>query len=377
MSHVPADAFYTPAAIAQEMVASVRKRDVQLVADFAAGDGSLLRAARARWRNASLLGVDIDPTAVTALEIDGIANAIRCDFLNVVETSSLVGLTALEGKVDVVLLNPPFSNRGGSYRLVKYADTTVRCSRAMSFVLTSTRYLAAGATVMALLPASALTSERDAQARALIGQLGDFQVARRFSKYIFRGCVAETALVAIRSFRKRRHALTQGPRAVESDVHAAWRLRLQRGTVQMHTVRVCESWMGLNSAPTGLLRLLHTSDIRNQAVTRPSRWIAPQARVVAGPAVIVPRVGQPSLGKIAVYCGGETVALSDCLYAIECSSARQAEIVFEGLVRKWDALRAAYHGTGAPYLTVAGLVEFLAANVPLAEAANSCSEAVA
>ena len=77
------DQYFTPDYVAEQLVAPFRRRKIQSVADFAAGDGELLRAAEAKWPNASIFATDLDPKCASKLKRDHDNwNIGICDFLN-------------------------------------------------------------------------------------------------------------------------------------------------------------------------------------------------------------------------------------------------------------------------------------------------------
>ena len=61
------DEIFTPAHLANELVelATARRRELGVVADFAAGDGALLRAAAQRQPRLEVVGLDIRRTQST------------------------------------------------------------------------------------------------------------------------------------------------------------------------------------------------------------------------------------------------------------------------------------------------------------------------
>ena len=61
------DAIYTPPELADELVSASRLTAPKIIADFAAGDGALLRAAAKTFPRAKLFGTDIDPDAIDLL----------------------------------------------------------------------------------------------------------------------------------------------------------------------------------------------------------------------------------------------------------------------------------------------------------------------
>src|SRR5216684_560593 len=128
------DRFYTPLALAAELVGAVENPEPGVVVDFAAGDGSLLLAATTKWPNAKIVGTDIHrPTVRRLANTYERWTVFRTDFLRARQTR--IAARSGFGEFDVVLLNPPFSCRGGSCWTVDLNGNTVSCSRALAFVL--------------------------------------------------------------------------------------------------------------------------------------------------------------------------------------------------------------------------------------------------
>ena len=112
------DQIYTPPYLAALMAKASRARPSQseefIVADFAAGSGELLLAAASVWPTATMVATDIDSRAVC--NVRKISNSWRtgvCDFLNPRSRRSSPVLRSLKRRTNLVLLNPPFSCRGG------------------------------------------------------------------------------------------------------------------------------------------------------------------------------------------------------------------------------------------------------------------------
>ena len=125
------DQFNTPPAVTKKMIASVRGHRPSVIADFAAGSGELLHAAAAQWNGATMIGMDIDERIVRALrrkEPDWIIS--RGDFLNPNPNLRAEALRRASGGVDLILLNPPFSSRGGTRSKLMLGNESLSCSRA-------------------------------------------------------------------------------------------------------------------------------------------------------------------------------------------------------------------------------------------------------
>lgn len=118
--HAPGDPLgrvYTPAWLADAVVDLAHHRrqarglgPPRTVLDPSVGSGKLLAAARRRWPDARLLGVDIDPTATGNQVADHFATG---DWPTIARFWRRLPISDGEGHVDLVLQNPPFGDQVG------------------------------------------------------------------------------------------------------------------------------------------------------------------------------------------------------------------------------------------------------------------------
>ena len=109
------DIHYTPSALATSLVQATSEVRPKLVADLAAGNGNLLLAAEQVWPNARFVATDIDPRAVRRLgRLRPSWTVGRCDLRSVPSRRSCLALKNMRKSACLLLLNPPFSCRGGT-----------------------------------------------------------------------------------------------------------------------------------------------------------------------------------------------------------------------------------------------------------------------
>jgi predicted RNA methylase len=190
------DRIYTPQPLAAEMVERVRLKHPSTIADFAAGDGGLLRAARNRWVDSTFIATDINPASVALLRRNEPRWRVgQCDFLSRASRVRCRALADLVGRVSLALLTPPFTCRGGSRWDTQLNGQDVRSGLAMAFVISSIPYLARGGEMVAVLPAGCLWNERDQQAWALLRVFGQVDVLAENGHNTFPGCSPRTVVV--------------------------------------------------------------------------------------------------------------------------------------------------------------------------------------
>ena len=340
------DEIFTPSSLANKLVelAMVRKRTLGVVADFAAGDGALLRAASRRHQSLEVVGLDINPIRVRKLRsIDSAWQIGSCDFLNPRSRSSSPVLRRIQGKVTTALLNPPFSCRGARKEQVSLGGKRLTCSTAMAFILTAVDYLAPDGQIIAVGPRGMEKSERDEAAWDALRSMGTVEILG----YPDRGTFPRTAL---RSLLLR---FTMGPSTARRPT--SWNevatqgkhptISLVRGTVQMHRARISDSG----------IPFVHTTDLSNGQLRPELRKSIAPGRICCGPVVLVPRVGRPMLSKIALQVLRYNLLLSDCVIALECVSEDDAVNVQRVIRDRWNEFEEAYGGSCAPYISMKAL----------------------
>ena len=356
------DSFYTPSLIGKKMIGAVHSSFPSVIADFTAGSGELLKCAKQKWPDASLVGTDIDRHTITRLRRQEPGWYIGvCDFLKNNSRQRCGALKNLEGRVSLVLLNPPFSCRGGSQFDASIAGHSIRCSRAMAFLLNAIRYLAPEGEIIAILPAGSLSSQKDERAWALLRMMVGVEIVGTNGHRTFNGCFPRTVIVRLSTVKGTLPVRTQRNTA---SVSRPYTLVLHRGKVPMYTVPEC--------APENAVPLVHSTSLQESRVILGEFYAkAGEVVVVQGPLVLLPRVGQPKDTKLVFYKGTRKFAISDCIFALSCTRRGLAR-VYASMKKNWKSVERLYTGTGARYVpssTIAGFLHSLGFGV---QPANGC-----
>ena len=340
------DEIFTPSLLANEVVelALARKRELGVVADFAAGDGALLRAAVQRQPCLEVVGLDISRTTVNKLQALNSSWQIgSCDFLNPRSRASSPVLQRNRGRISTVLLNPPFSCRGARRERVTLGDNQLTCSIAMAFILTAVDYLSPEGQIIAVAPRGVEKSERDEAAWALLRSLGTIEIVG----YRDRGAFPGTALRSL-LLRFTRGPSTTRPSPPQSMVATQDKrplVSLVRGTVPMHRAHITKSGMPL----------IHTTDLLSGQLHPKLKKTSVPGRSCSGPVVLVPRVGRPKLSKVVRLDLRREMVLSDCVIALECESEDDSLKVQRVIEERWGELEDSYGGSCAPYISIKAL----------------------
>jgi len=331
------DRHYTPASLAEALVALVRAEQPTRVLDVAAGDGALLAAAAERWPAANLTGNDIDKDALERL-------SSRLPSSELMQVDALSN--ALEGvRPDVIVLNPPFSHRGGYLCSVTFAGQSIRCSPAMAFLMTATSILAEGGELVAIMPSNTRHSSKDAEAWRILESSCCVTFYGSFGRGTFEGCFPSVQFV---------HLLNQRPEIVTLPISPSKSLGevafVYRGTMPV-----------TRASAEGDTRLLHSTDLCPRTIIRrkPILRCNSSTADLMGLFITFPRVGSFQSQHIQLRSFMEPVRMSDCLFALWSTDELRTVELHNMLVSSFEALEACYHGTCARYLTVNDLRSFL------------------
>lgn len=325
------------------------------IADFAAGGGQLLQMARHLWPNANFVATDIDRRAVCSLRrTEPEWEISRCDFLSSRSRRRCSALRKAKGKISLLLLNPPFSCRGGSRVSATLGGRDVRCSVALAFLVSSIEFLAPDGQIVAVLPAGSLESEKDESVWAELCSVGSFEVVatnghRAFPDSTPRTLIVRFALGGSTARRPLRQEL--GVRDMGSVGTETATVSIVRGTLQLHRVGVAD---GQDEIP-----LVHSTELRVNRLDLTKRQAGGRTRLVCGPAVLLPRVGQPTSSKLVYHPGGAPFAISDCVIALVCETEKEARRLHAALLEAWALIERNYVGSCARYITVRRIASVL------------------
>lgn len=343
------DRFYTSRSLADRLVASCKLKSPLHVADFASGDGALLKAAVRKWPKIDVTAVDLDKSALQRLlACLPASSCYRSDFLKLGTSGSARGCRLpANKKYDLVLLNPPFSCRGNVSVPTSIDGKDFRTSKAMAFVGRALCRLSAEGELLAIMPSSCLSSQKDRAFRQELCKSWNLEVVEKAKSREFDGCAVTIAVIR----------LTRRSEKLEEDVRSS----LERPAKSCGVVTVIRGTMAVSSATRfpGPVPFVHSTELANGKVKRSGLTVALSSRVVSGPAVLLARVGRPRADKVAFKTSRQRVVLSDCVIALAADNFLSTRQLYVDIQEKWSDLELRYGGTCAPYITVDAVCEFL------------------
>ena len=249
------------------------------------------------------------------------------------------GLKFFEKKIDLILLNPPFSQRGVKPILWEELDYKITSGLALNFIYRSLAFLKPSGFLVAVVPNGCLTSERDKMALDYLKKNYIFQVIAQNKEACFDKVKVKTSIILIENNRPHKELLDNSCKILNL------KSKVFRGKFQMHTLKEKLDKTGFP--------LIHTTSLKNHQIELLNAPIVTSPNsLIKGPAVIFPRVGNFNQDKVCILAPESEVVISDCLFSIECKSEKEAQILKEIVHLNWKSFKENYSGTGAVYTTL-------------------------
>ena len=337
------DPFYTPDDLAQKVVSLYNGPIPRLIGDFCAGDGGLLRASAIRFPQANYFANDKSKRAYhNLLKYHSDWEVRNIDFLN---DKCLHDIAHLNGAFDLLLLNPPFTCKGQKYKII-FDGLKFSASKALLFLVRSIRFLARGGRLLAVLPIGVSISERDADLMSYLKSVYGFHIHRKISGVSFAG---KEPNVILAELCRPATLPAYTPRKVRKQDYGF----LHRGT--LNVVNTKNNMMSKKG-----IAFIHTTNLVGGKIVEVQTRVSPhKTKVLVGPAVLVPRVGNPNIDKVVVIGEGKKCVLSDCVIAILSSDASSAYYIKSILHARKEGYYRLYAGTGAKYITLSRFGKYL------------------
>lgn len=333
------DKFYTPSFLAKTMVKAVPSNFYPInIADFAAGEGSLLSAAKKKWPKAKIVANDLCRKNSKALQLTfPNASISTADFLNS-GSRKKAKFYPFINQLDLILINPPFSQRGLPLSKVRIGEQNYTVGLAFDFLFSALQYLSPEGYLVAILPNGCLCSQRDAKAWLALKAEFDVKIICNNSIADFSQVSATTSIISVRRREKKAIRNLTVLTAIE-----ATQISIIRGKCAVHKVQ--------DYTTAGTLPFVHTKQLQKSRVNLDGPKVRGLTNI-SGPGVLFPRVGRMYKDKICVLADNQPVVISDCVFFASCTTFEEAELLRVAILKYWKLFVSKYNGTGAQYITM-------------------------
>lgn len=342
----PRDDFYTPIELADTLASLIIEDGIKTAIDFCVGNGDLLKAVQRRLPDVECFGTDIAIEAIEPLRESQPAWKLEvCDFSSTENFDELTDFG--KRKYDLIVLNPPFTCKGSSMYKIEFENMTYNVSTAMMFVTNALKYRSDNGVLYAILPSSCAYSQKDRKLWRYLIKTYNLQILATPDRMYWQNCSASIILVSIGGSEQREH--------VEKSRYDFTTLPIKkiiRGNISPHEANYVDGKKGV--------KYIHTTNLQKNKIVNCSRVTLPKDRDTErygnvsyqGPAVLIPRVCNPNIGKVCVYKYKSEFVPSDCVIALCTKNIEDAVLIADTIQKQWLHFRTIYQGTAAKYTTM-------------------------
>ncbi len=347
---IDTDKYYTPTPLASRALERAQlMRKPAVCADTACGSGSLLIAAEDVLGAKHCVGIDNDPLAIRRLRRARPDWRLYVGDLLKRHRAPPTDFPDATYGADLLVLNPPFSLGHRKYVPVKYSGQLVKCSVAMAHILRSLELFRPNQGAIAVIPESLLYSNTDQHARELLERSFSIAELLHLSIYTFKGARVNSLFVQFAT-----HGNTPKPSAeISTTQEKPITATIVRGGLQMHSAKPSSSGA----------RVIHSTSLRSLSIDGISsisqRTSSTAKGRVSGWMLFLPRVGLPNKEAFQAVYSIDEIQLSDCVIGLVFRSRTAASEAQRRVHSNWSSLLSMYRGTGARYITIDRLVDWL------------------
>jgi predicted RNA methylase len=339
------DQFFTPFNIASDLLKELVVSKPKIVADFSIGDGNLINALP---NNPDLIiGLDLDKKIINRLRYKNPTWKLSTgNFINP-SPKTAKWLSQWKRKVDLVILNPPFSFRGGSKIHIDFMGSKIKCRTSLAFIMKSLEYISDNGMLIAILPLSFAKSETDTHVRNIIIENWNIDYGFRFHRNTFSNCFPNSILA---TFSRRENTSRKMEKNISiTNKFVEQHVEIIRGSVRMH-----------ETTDNGIYKVIHTTNLQDGCFFRKGLKVSNKpSRLVIGTFLCIPRVGLPKVSKLAIVNLKTPHILSDCVIGLKANNEFDLLKIKELIILHWSCFSKFYESTCAPYITVNQVCEFL------------------
>lgn len=343
------DQYFTPKAIASNLIRHTGFRNYSCVVDPTCGSGNLLAAVAELSKNVRCIGIDSDKGVIEELK------KTRPNWIlssaDLMDINSVSKTTAFDVAVgcELLLLNPPYSQNNRKFTTFEYYGVRLKCSVAMSFLLQALMTFSPKLGALIIAPESMMYSELDEHARFLVSKEYKMECLSELRESTFKGARVRTVAIKLTKVEDNivKNIFSIKPSAKRFSAFVV------RGGAQMHKI-------DKNSCKGA--KVIHTVDLvrRYQNIESFSGFCESKlSGRLRGKAILVPRVGMPNIEKLSILNLETEVQLSDCVLAMTSHSSEDLKHLCSLIKRNHVEFKNLYRGTGARYLTKSRLEQWL------------------
>lgn len=376
--------FYTEEIFSDRLIGTLKSDEPEFVLDLGFGAGGLLHAARRRWKNTNLIGIDIDvenilsareSRLIEALELNGFSS----DIPNVIRDKF--------GSIDLLVSNPPYFSKDydcEAKKILKLAGLNQCISNNLKkipaeliFLAQNLRLLSEKGEIGIILPAGLISGERWVSLREFLFKEYFVSSVVQLPDNSFKKTEAQAFIMTISNLSKdREYSVDLSGMELEASLQVDIEQAIQRSDYQYYRQQNKQySRCVIENRDFSIHRgqdthkdlkianhkFLHTTQLPNLP-QRVKLADAPKKRALNARLgdIVLARVGRRCLGR-AIYIEAGSLPVSDCIIVVRPRNEEVGMKLWEKISSPFAIkyLQQTSYGVGAKYITHKSVSDFL------------------
>lgn len=376
--------FYTENLISDKLIDSLQSVSPKQAFDLGFGSGMLLKAAKKRWGDINLAGVDIDIKNILSAKEDHLIDAFQLNGFSV-DLPSVI--TDKYGDIDVLVSNPPYFSKEldkECYKILKLAglmdciiDRKSKIPAELVFLAQNLRLLSRNSEIGIILPAGIISGERWNKLREFLFNEYTITDIIQVPSKSFKGTEAQTFILTIsksKTIKKNTISISHLNHSnkielsIDAAVHRADYNYYKYNNIETYLKRIFadDFYIFRGSLSRQVLEkrsaeYLHTTDM-SPTPYRAALSFMPlsNAKNCQKGDILIARVGSRCLGR-AMYIDTGSVPISDCIIVIRPKDEIIGKKIWEKVTSDigTNFFQNSALGVSARYLTHSIIQEFL------------------
>jgi len=378
--------YYTEDMYGDILVSNLSLPSPKIALDLGFGTGNLLHAAKRRWNNLSLIGVDIDKdhithakahTAIAAIEHNGFDPSLPDRILD------------RFGEIDLLLGNPPFfsSSLDQKSKMILQASGMLDCISKQTkkipaeliFIAQNLRLLSKEGELGLIVPAGIISGERWKPIREFLFSNYTISNVIQLPTDSFKNTDAQTFILTIKHKLEKINGITLSHinnteslkiKPEEAFIRADYdyyQKTLDMGTALNITLNDFQLYRGNKShniLDNIAKKHLHTTTMPKLPIKQSfNNTSLDGAKNTLSGDILISRVGRRCLGR-AIYVERGSVPISDCIIGIRPRTKNAGNLIWKKLSSPSckDYFSRVSLGVGAKYITYKTITDYLTSN---------------
>ena len=375
--------FYTEKLISEKLISSLKIVNPKQAFGLGFGSGMLLKAAKKRWIDINLAGVDIDIKNILLAKEDNLIDALQ---LNGFSADLPYIIADRYGDIDILISNPPYFSKDldkECYKILRLAglidciiDRKSKIPAELIFLAQNLRLLSENSEIGIILPAGIISGERWMKLREFLFNEYTITDIIQIPSKSFKGTEAQTFIMTISKSRNNNDTISISHSSHSKKIIIPIDMAIRRADYNYYMYNNIDTYLPkITSDDFHIFRgnlskkileeksikYLHTTDMSSIPCKQDFDFkpLLNSKNCETGD-ILISRVGTRCLGR-AIYINKGSIPISDCIIGVRPKNEVIGSKIWKKITSESGVsfFKNSALGVGPRYLTHGILKEFL------------------